>query len=69
MFLLFETQVLLDVFCKQVVDFGMAWDGLLLTCCRIAVDVVPRSVVVQNTAFLFELADELVALYTVISLM
>jgi hypothetical protein len=53
----FETEVLLDVFCKSIVDLGMARDRLLLVRCGVAVNVMPGSVTVQNAAGFRELLD------------
>lgn len=63
----FETEVFPDVFCKSVVDLGMARYWLFLARYRVKVNIMPRPVTVQEATRLRELSDKLAALHTVIS--
>jgi hypothetical protein len=64
---LFYSQVFLDVFCKTVVYFSMASDGLFLPGGGIEVDVMPRSVPMEHAPGLFQLPDQFGPLHNVIS--
>jgi hypothetical protein len=52
-----QAEILLDVFGKHIINFGMAWDRLLLACSWIQVNVVFSAMPQQNTTFSFELAN------------
>ena len=63
-----QAQVLLYVLGQGIIDFAMARYGLFLSGGRIVVDVVASAVSQKDTALLFNLADQLAALHSAISL-
>ncbi len=63
-----QSQLLLYVFGQGIVDLAMARYGLFLSGGRIVVDVVPPSVSQKDTPLLYELADQLAALHSAMSL-
>lgn len=52
---------------QDIVDFVVTWHGLLLSGCRVVVDVVATAVPQKNAALLLNLADQLAALHNAIS--
>ena len=52
---------------QYIVDFIVAWHWLLLSGCRIVVNVVATTVPQKNAALLLNLADQLAAFHTAIS--
>jgi hypothetical protein len=63
-----EAEELLDVFGESVVNLAMAGDRLALTGGGVPVEVVAAAVTKQNAAGAFQLADQITALHTAISL-
>lgn len=68
MYSLHETEVLLDVLGKRIIDLGVSRDRLLLTGCRIQVNVVICTVAMQRATCFRELADQFTTFHTTISL-
>ena len=65
---LLETEILLDMFGKSIVDLSVSRDRLLLTGSRIDVHVVISTVTMQSATCFRELADQFGSFHTTISL-